>query len=548
MFALGLAALAACQYHLPSARDPVSSSPPSCTNGKQDGDETEVDCGGSCSPCVWAFVQPSRQALQSASRRVFARWNNYPISQDNLAPDADYYAARLSPKGQESGPGYGSFMRERPLARPRRRESNWQRLDLEVDVRLASALGLDGFVVDMYTTTDSAALTSWTTLLDAAAATDPHFKIVPAFDMGVLGDTPDAALTQALYDLVRRLQNSSALLALPDGRIVIGVYGADRKPTAFWQQLAAKLEQNQVRVFWWFGVFVGDLVSISAYAALGGAVGRYNIETPWDGTIAAQRAAEARAQGALWVQAIQLQRLYPADPAGPSFVETRNSTALRTSAAGAIGLPADWLEIASWNNYRYGNAVRPSTGQQWATYDLFAYYIAWFKTGAPPPIVRDVLYYSHRIHSTSAKPLAPQQRLFRQSGYEAGVESDMIELVAFLKTPGRLEIVRGADVQRHEASAGLTTFKVPLLPGRPRFRLVRNEQVVIDLESAFDIRERIEDQDLLYRSGGSARAALGATEPCTPLCERGDSEACLACTGEPVWLIANPPIVHQDAL
>ena len=40
-----------------------------------------------------------------------------------------------------------------------------------------------------------------------------------------------------------------------------------------------------------------------------------------------------------------------------------------------------------------------------------------------------------------------------------------VELVAVLKSPGRLTITQGSNVKTMDAPAGLTSFKVPLVAG-----------------------------------------------------------------------------------
>jgi hypothetical protein len=225
-------------------------------------------------------------------------------------------------------------------------------------------------------------------------------------------------------------------------------------------------------------------------------------------------------------------------PSSYAWWEAGNSGALRTHWENAIAAGADWAQIVTWNDHAEHHALRPSTGKQWAPYDLTAWYVTWFKTGLQPPIQRDALYYFHRIESTAAAPdLSQQSKPFE---LRAGTATNEVELLALLTAPGRLEIELAGELHAQDAPAGLTSFRIPLVPGRPAFRLLRNGQPVIELQSAFDIRSAITFQDLLYRSGGSLRGTMHSSQDCTALCEASQNDACLTCAAEPVWLVANP--------
>ena len=69
----------------------------------------------------------------------------------------------------------------------------------------------------------------------------------------------------------------------------------------------------------------------------------------------------------------------------------------------AINNNAQWAIILTWNDHYEGHALRPNATAQYSFYDLTAYYISWFKTGVQPTIVRDVLYYSHRMHLSESR-------------------------------------------------------------------------------------------------------------------------------------------------
>jgi hypothetical protein len=175
----------------------------------------------------------------------------------------------------------------------------------------------------------------------------------------------------------------------------------------------------------------------------------------------------------------------------------------------AIRDRADWVQIVTWNDYSEATEIAPSTGIQHAFYDLAAYYIARFKTGKAPPVVRDVLYYFHRIAPVAARPDLARQAQPMQLRPGSEPASDEVELLAFLKAPGVLEVeINNKRYRKVVGQAGMTSFRVPLQPGAPSFRLYRQSRKLIEVKSAFTIRDRITYQDLLYRAGGSSRPAV----------------------------------------
>ncbi|HEY3377418.1 MAG TPA: LamG-like jellyroll fold domain-containing protein, partial [Armatimonadota bacterium] len=83
---------------------------------------------------------------------------------------------------------------------------------------------------------------------------------------------------------------------------------------------------------------------------------------------------------------------------------------------------------------------------------------------------------------------------------------NMIECLAFLTAPGTLAIELNGKVSTMSAPAGLTSFKIPLEPGRPTFRLVRGNDLTINMRGPWEIRNNVTVQDLLYRAGSNTRA------------------------------------------
>ncbi|MFY0532271.1 endo-1,3-alpha-glucanase family glycosylhydrolase [Nannocystis pusilla] len=213
----------------------------------------------------------------------------------------------------------------------------------------------------------------------------------------------------------------------------------------------------------------------------------------------ADNAAQAHALGVQWMSPVRPQDSRPKDLI---YSEAGNTQLLRLLWDAAVAGDAEWVQLVTWNDYSEASEVSPSSGTQWALFDLTAYYVAWFKTGQQPPIVRDAIYYSHRLHATTAEP----DLMLQESIYEpvnGSTPADEIELLAFLTAPATLEIEVDGLTESTDALAGIQSLRVPLLEGTPKFRIVRDGGTVAEVDSAFPISNTIVYQDMLYRSGGS---------------------------------------------
>ena len=185
------------------------------------------------------------------------------------------------------------------------------------------------------------------------------------------------------------------------------------------------------------------------------------------------------------------------------YWEAENTVAFRSHFEKAMEGDADWIALLTLTDYTE-SWMTASKERGWAIMDLVAYYTTWFKTGQPPTIVRDALYYDHRRQRTDAPhdttlQTAPAMHL---QGGTANVNK--VELIAFLKAPGRLVIKQGSDVQTMDiTTAGMTSFRVEMVPGTtPTFELQRNGQTVQSLQSATPIQTSVVYQDLMYHAGG----------------------------------------------
>jgi hypothetical protein len=458
---------------------------------------------------AWPFDPPPVSVLRASPKKVFAHWHVWPISLDNQPAGSDYWSRELmTPAGRKGRDAAGGgFARERPLPRPVIADADWAMRDLETEVARASLIGLDGFMFNIVGPPPNKHFDRLLKMLDAAQRVDPSFRIALMVDAVANKD----ATPEQLADAIAPLAKHPSVFKAPDGRLVLAAFTAERKPMDWWTELFTRLKDAGVAVYF-VPLFQGWRDQMSAFAPLSEGFSDWGRRTPTGARQMMPAAAQAHAQGKIWMAPVapQLNR-----PKNLFYKEARGSEAFRDTWEVAIEGGADWVQIITWNDYGEGTEIAPSTGIQYAFYDLAAFYTAWFKTGRQPEITRDVLYYFHRLMPTDAAAASgPQERAFDVR--EAEPPRDEIELLAFLTAPGTLEIAIGGKTYRQEAPAGITSFRAPLANGRPQFRLVRGGKTVTEVASPFEIRSQMDFQDMLYRAGSSSRP--------------------------PVAMLANPPV------
>jgi len=159
----------------------------------------------------------------------------------------------------------------------------------------------------------------------------------------------------------------------------------------------------------------------------------------------------------------------------------------------AITNNASWVELTTWNDWGESSYVAPfgapANTKLWnghwggmlshvAFLDASRYYIDWFKTGAPPAIATDRLFYFYRLHPKNvAGPAVPGQ-----TGFPSGGEGlqDKVFVTAFLSQPGKVTVQSGTERQTFDLPAGVHHVDIPFQMGRPRVTLTRGWRTVID--------------------------------------------------------------------
>jgi len=134
----------------------------------------------------------------------------------------------------------------------------------------------------------------------------------------------------------------------------------------------------------------------------------------------------------------------------------------------------DFIQIISWNDYGESHYVGPVAGtpppgttwlrgfdhQAWL--NMTDYFIKWYKTGSPPAITEDQVYYHYRPHSVSAVATADPLGL----PVNASVTSDAVYAAVFLASNSNARGLRisigGTNHTFNNITPGsLSTFSAP---------------------------------------------------------------------------------------
>ncbi len=468
-------------------------------------------------PEVIPFAQPPLATMQASDKLVVAHWHQFPISRNKGSAERDSYARMLA--GDDDGMG----IRLRPLGRPARSGRDWETADALVDIRWAQAIGVDAFLINL--ATDMKNWWAWPEYiryLQAARRLGTGFRIAPNIDCV----DPESGRGMA-ETIVARLKDAGELASPSQlrikGKFVVGAFYANNCGVPYWTEFKGAMKS-------------AGLDPLLVCVMLGGAYrpefdgvcdawSDWGRKDPWS----ASGSAYASRYGGVKDEPI-MAAISPGDiryrQDETIAYEQKGSQTLRINWEEAIKTGADWAQLVTWNDIVEHSAFFPNTAQQFAVYDLTAYYIAWFKTGKPPRITRDAVYYFHRI---ARVPPAPRLR--------SGSWANEVEAVAFLTAPATVEIVTDAGTTRSDFPAGMHVLSAPLpAAGKPRFRIVRNGAAVAEVTSAFAVGPMPARNDVVYRAGGSLRAKAAAMGSAESVCRNGEPDLCLMHPTEPVWL------------
>jgi hypothetical protein len=350
-------------------------------------------------------------------------------------------------------------------------------------VRMAIARGITGFTIDVMSgkeATDSDSHLNM--LLKAATAVDPRFKIVVMPDISAL-----KADANAVSQIIAAAAASDAAYRLDDGRLVVSAFNAALNPPTWWQNIFEQLNLRGIKIAF-VPTFLGWSGQAASFAAISHGFSDWGTATATSSDSMKRDPALAHdTYGKLYMMPVDPQQYRPK---GSIYWEAGNSSTYRTAWMSAIGAGADWVQLVTWSDFSESSEVEPYTDATLRTdigtgfYNLTGYYAAWFLSGAPPPITRDVLYYFYRREPTNAA--SPAQSVANKLIGNGPAENN-IELLSFLTAPATVTIAIGGRSFSQDAPAGISSFKVPTAPGKPQFTLSRNGADLFSFQGAVQI-------------------------------------------------------------
>ena len=204
---------------------------------------------------------------------------------------------------------------------------------------------------------------------------------------------------------------------------------------------------------------------------------------------------------------------------------------------------ADWVEIVTWNDYDEDSHLAPgnNTGtpmladdQRDRTYDhdesfldLTAYYSAWFKSGQPPEILQEKIYYVYRnLPKTMRDVYDARNKTWIQIPDQIHDDvEDNIYVAALLKEPAELTIHIGKTAKTFPLTAGISHVELPFEPGVPRFQLQRNDRTLVDVVGSREILDAADVKKIAATPGENGNSFRPL--PVKPLNGSWSGGACL---------------------
>ena len=456
------------------------------------------------------FTPASGAAVRG--RLVFAHYLPFfTVSIDNQPWRTDYYSRSFLAVDGENGKhaAYGGFLRDRPLPRSPRASTSWQLLDLEDEVRRASAAGIDGFSLDLLEVPgdgDLRVLSVQSQLLTAAHAVDRSFRVMLMPDMaGGMQNKPMDAV--AAY--VAQLGRQPAAFHLTDGRLVVSPFNAESHSAAWWKQFIDLMRTTYGTSVALVPLFQDETKWAKSFAPISYGMsnwgGRSPAVNPVDRSVGTPifRAEQVRARGKLWMQTVSVQDERPYQA---MYSEADNTQNLRNTWQIARDSGSEWVQVATWNDYAEGTAISPSMHHGRAYLDLVSYYATWFKTGVEPPVARDMVYLTHRTQPYSARPTYPETSLMQITA--GSPASDLVEALTFLTAPATVTVTVGGETTTCDLPAGVNACDAPLRAGRVSVHVTRGATNVASVTSPFvvTLRPRVQDLQYIAVSSGRSRA------------------------------------------
>jgi YVTN family beta-propeller protein/VCBS repeat-containing protein len=449
---------------------------------------------------------PFDMPIGQTDQQVFAHYVPwFPISLDNLPAAQDYYTTQyLNPAGENGvHAAYGGYLRDRPLPIDPINDPDWRYYDALTEVNQAKSVGIDGFAVDIL---GPGYQDSVIDALYRAAQATAGFKIQPTADMGgPLGGMTEAQFAAAFAPYL----TSPAAQRLSDGRVVLGAFYAEAKTATWWSNSLTILRSTYGVDVAFVPTFVYDPYnSMDSFAPIsygfsnwGGRNPVYTDPTNSNPGSQVSLVEKAHALGKIWMQPVAFQDNRPREGV---YEEAQNSVTNSNSWQIALNEHAEWVDLLTWNDYAEMTAMAPSVEHGWRMLDMQAYYIAQYKYGFAPTVVRDAMYVSHRSQfADSQSQYVDTVQMQIRPGTPAPVNN--VEVVVFATAPATVYLTVGGVTSSCSVGAGRSVCSAPLREGTVSVTMVRNNTTVTTVQSPYTVTNTPYIQDLEYDVAGGLR-------------------------------------------
>lgn len=214
----------------------------------------------------------------------------------------------------------------------------------------------------------------------------------------------------------------------------------------------------------------------------------------------------------------------PASPGSPRAWEPRGFEQLITSAMNAIDKPnVGGMCWNTLNDFPEHTHLMPSSGSKRNWMEILAYFNVWFKTGSPPPIIRDVAYIAHRrqlVQGTTYTGTPPTGTSMRTVPYSStgwpnfsngATPVNRVSALVFLKAPATVTITVNGTPTIHECPAGMNHVWAPAQVSStpPSLTITHSGSTVVSLSSRKRIRSSLPWEDLDEYVTGSTESVSG---------------------------------------
>lgn len=430
--------------------------------------------------------------------KVFAHYfPPYPISIDNAAPASDYYARNYLTIDGEAGKhrSYGGLLRDRPLGRAPL-AGDWRAADMQTEVEQARTAGIDGFTLDLLAT--SGRLWDISEQLLDAADIRGGFDVIPNLDAsssGITSQSPDQ-IADALAKLYAHPSASQI-----DGKYALSSFYAEGAPVSWWSSVISSLKVRHAIDVNFIAVFnnASD-ENLRAIAPISYAFGNWGVRTAKGALNAPNLSAKAHAMGKKWMSPVAFQ---DARPKSGTYAEAGNTETLRATWSRAISDGADFVQMATWNDYSESTSFAPSQDHGYALLDISHYFLDSFTYGNSPPITSDHLYLTHRSQPWAARATSGINNMQPVLGGSSTAPRDTVEALVFLTSAAVVTVTSGSTSQDFSLSAGMSAVTLPLRPGTQAAQITRGGAVVKAITSGYPVTDSPYVQDLQYVAAGS---------------------------------------------